>query len=72
MKAKILFFMIKIENIRKIVLSVMFFVIEFFLTIASYKLFRKHWIFMNQSLFCGENILYKSTISNFENKVFSG
>ena len=54
------FFMKKIWDTRKIVLSIMLFVIEFFLTIASYQFSKSDWIFINH----GNN----STVSNIKNK----
>ena len=46
----------------------MFHAIEFFPTVVSYQFFENTWIFINHDLFFGENILYNSTVSNFENK----
>ena len=46
----------------------MFFLIEFFLNKSSYQLCKNDLIFITHDLFFEENILYKSTVSNFENK----
>ena len=42
----------KIWNLRKIILSIVFFVIEFFLIIASYYFLKKDWIFINYLHYC--------------------
>ena len=47
----------------------MLFIIEFFFAIASHQFFKNDWISLNHGLFFGKNILYKSTFSNFENKI---
>ena len=38
---------------------------------ASYQFFENYWVFTIHGLFFVENILYKSTVFNFENKVLS-
>ena len=43
----------KILNLQKIILLIMFFVIEFFLAIAYFQFSKNDWIFINQSLFFG-------------------
>ena len=45
----------------------MFFVIEFFLTIASHEFLKNDWFFINHDFFFGRNILRNSTICNYEN-----
>ena len=40
-----------------------------FLTIAVYQFFENDWIYLNHGPFFGHNILYESTVSNFENKL---
>ena len=42
------------KNLRKIILLMMFFVIEFFLTITSYKFLKNAWILINHGLFFRE------------------
>ena len=54
MKEKTSFFMKKIQNLRKIILLMMFFVVEFFLTIASYQFLKNDWILINHGLFSQE------------------
>ena len=44
-KEKTLLFLKKNLNLRKIILLVMFLVIEFFLTIISYQFFKNNWTF---------------------------
>ena len=51
MKEKTLLFMKEFQNLRKIILQLMLFVIKFFLTIASYQFSGNDWIFMNYGLF---------------------
>ena len=51
MKEKTLLSMKKIWNLRKIILLIMFFVVEFFLTVASYQFFVNDWIFINNGSF---------------------
>ena len=41
----------KISNLGEIVLSIMFFVMEFILTIVSYQFFKNYLIFINRGLF---------------------
>ena len=53
MKEKTLFFMEKIQNLQKILLIIMFFAIEFFLTIASYGFLNANCFFINHGLFSG-------------------
>ena len=55
MNEKTLFSTEKIFNLRKTILLIMFLVIEFFLTIASYEFFKNDWIFINLDLFPREN-----------------
>ena len=50
----------------------MSFVIEFFLTIASYQFLKNDSIFIKHDLFFEENIFYNFSGSNFKSKVFSG
>ena len=38
-------------NLRKIILLMMFFLVEFFLTIVSYQFFKNDWILINYGLF---------------------
>ena len=56
-------------NLRKIILLILFFVIDFFLTTGFYQFFEKRLHF-NKSwlIFIGKNILYYSADPNFENK----
>ena len=46
---------------------IMFFVTEFFFTIASYQLPINDWIYIINSFFW-ENIIYESNVSIFKNK----
>ena len=51
---KTLFFMKKTPNLRKMILLIMFFVIEFFFTIASYQSFKNHSFFIIHGSFFRE------------------
>ena len=50
-----LFFMKKILKLGKIILLIMFLVIEFFPIAATYQFFRNNWILINHGLFPGQN-----------------
>ena len=68
---KNIIFYVKIQNLQKIIPLIIFFAIEFFLTIASNQFLKIDWIFMNHALFFEEDILCNSTVSNFKSKFFS-
>ena len=53
----------------EIKLLIIFFVIEFFLTIVSYKLLKNDWIFRNHGLFFRAEYSRNSTISYFKIKL---
>ena len=71
MKEKTLFFIKNNQNLGKRVILI-FFVIELFLSVASYQYFQNTSILINLVYFFRKNILYNSTVSNFESKFFNG
>ena len=68
---KNIIFYVNILNLRKITLLIIFFAIEFFITIASYQFLKNDWTFIYHGLFMGGNILYNLNVSNFESKILS-
>ena len=49
-------------NLRKIILLIKFFAIDFFRTIGTYQFLKNDWIFINHGLFFKQNIIYKCDI----------
>ena len=62
MEENTLFYMKAALNLRKIILLIKFFAIDFFRTIGTYQFLKNDWIFINHGLFFKQNIIYKCDI----------